>query len=298
MPPRIGLAERWCLEDEVQLKKSQRPSLFARHVRDVARRLRAFRDLNPTPRTGHSFARLVYCQMLRQGYAATTAHADYMLSLQFRVEELSERELELRLERYEEKAALARITRETGPSRPKKRVEKGTLTRLLQPTEHDRPGDVRYRLLWALLLVTGNRCQNLVEARSFHTERLAEGRYALAVQWRTRKGGRDGVRGLARYPFAWALTIPKDLRDLMPSAPSPLPFAGKKGMASRMNKWLRRRCKRLGLAHPVSTSVARDRLATRLRQRVDDQLMTQNEYEFLMDHGLNVSRQHYTFESA
>lgn len=180
-----------------------------------------------------------------------------------------------------------------GPKRVRPLLDKADLLRpfLYAPTRSDPALQTRRRAFWFVLVATGNRPEHVEGARNLQITPTA-----LGVLWGKRKV-RDAPNDYVWYPFAWADAPPSDVWSELYT--HGVPHLGVLDPASTINGWLK--SLRTGLtsgeneegAMGLTSLSGRVRLSNYLAEQVKAGEMTEQEFEIVLDHTLEVSMAHY-----
>jgi len=143
--------------------------------------------------------------------------------------------------------------------------------------------DTAFQLFFYLLVVTGQRAANLVDATFSYT---SEG---ISVRFHQgRKNDKQGLRCSILFPFIWTEAPPAHLATLMKrefNAPS---IGTPTSIASNINAWLKAR----GFSG-ITSAVPRTHLDNVLRVLLEKGLITEELFVRTMDHTIVTSDKHY-----
>jgi len=142
--------------------------------------------------------------------------------------------------------------------------------------------DQQFQLLWYLLVVSGQRLGNLVDAE-FVLE--ADGLRIFFLQGR--KTDLSRLRCGLLFPFAWTETPPAHLQALMTNRFRVSNMGTKSNIASRMNTWLKKS------GFDMTSGLPRTHLDNVLRRLLDRGLLSVDAFVRAMDHSISTSDKHY-----
>jgi integrase len=233
-------------------------------------------DRNPK----HEILLLFAAQFLNSGRAGSTLNGLLDDLVKFQVDPFDIEPAIERVRMFHVRNAVQRIAKTE-----KRRFERTPLDAYNLPDEE--PSDLKEAerwAFWALLMVTGNRPNNVLRVRTLDVE---EGGRGVAVHWGMRKV-HSNTR--VRYSFSWTVVPPTWVLDRWRRlTQQPWAFTSPTSIASSVNKWL----DRWGIGHFTSTS-PRGALDDVLRQFVVDKVINETVYERIIDHKLSTGFDHYS----
>lgn len=189
------------------------------------------------------------------------------------------------LQRLSLAKVFAKQKRSIGGHKKKPLISLSTLRLVLKKKKIPHKNHSLWRVFWWLLCVTGGRPANLTRSPVI----LKESELLWYPRNLKANGGTTAVSAIPRsFPLGWSFQPPRDVRAYLLRKRRAPNFKSKTA-ASCCNSWLQR----VGLKKKVTSTSPRVRLDNVLRIRVLCDLMSKDDFVFLMNHSWETSTKYY-----
>ncbi len=247
--------------------------------------LRVFAQANKTRLKGlerHTVYALAICQMKEDSMLPSSMVGKLRHWTTWRVNPFDTDEARTRIQAKLALTGLERISSKTGVTFIKELYPLRVLQSIAENRSTDELKDRKYRFLWIVALLTGNRMKHVREASHIAFEDIG-----VSVRWGPRKIRTDSSTVATLYPYEWTgVRVDAELHILNHAwkQTSPL-IATPDTVAGCMDAWLRERARKVGLDRNIhlTTGCARVYGVQRIACLVKSQKINSDEYEMLVD---------------
>jgi hypothetical protein len=229
-----------------------------------------------------------YCESQRAAGLDLAAIANRMEAMQ----SLTEANYENALIRHQLKRRITSLRKEKANRGGPKRKTLLSISHLMlwcNATAVD-PRDLKYQIVWFVLVATGMR------AEEHHTAKIKIVGRSIHVQFNGRKNSLESGAAFIKFDYNLSARIPQYVVEYFQMHQQAPKIGTRKNCASCINSWLMKFLPRANLPVPtfkITSGCTRVRMDNVLRDLVDEGRLSQAHYEHMIGHTLKVSNNYY-----